>query len=315
MREQLISNLAMPIGGLVRGSEAVHDDNLYWLDESGTVLAARAKRSVPAIGENFFAALQTALAERRALYRTLECGKQGLYLMQCGPVPVLVLRYPYAANRTFLALIPNEPLFTHLRTPAAYFTDVALMREVELSPISASREMPFCEQIYQALTSWLLPYFRLCAKEGVRCEKPAQLMQWLMFRTARVANAVGVDVQYDFGGIGFAEIGEILYETLFVNILSLVLAAQRTAAADTPLYLGVIREGVSAPRLYARMQLTAPTVPTEIEVACRSLAVRGIPHRVWLDGAREGLLHVELGFCAAPLSKQGMRNPFGVFKP
>ncbi|MBE6604709.1 MAG: hypothetical protein E7639_03260 [Ruminococcaceae bacterium] len=314
MREQLTGNLSMPIGGMVQGSEAVHDDNLYWLDESGKVLAARATRAMPLVGESFFAALQASVAERRALYRTLECGKQGLYLMQCGPVPVLILRYPYAADRTLLALIPNEPLLTVLRTPAAYFADACLMREVELSPISASREMPLCEKTYQMLTAWLLPYFRLCAKEGKRRERPAELMQWLMFRTARIANAVGVDVQYDFGSVGYAEVGEVLYETLFVNILSLTLAAHR-AASEGALYISVIREGVAAPKLYARMQLKEPTVPSEIEVACQALAVRGIPYRVWQDPVRQGLLHAELGFCGAPLSKQGMRNHFGVFGP
>jgi len=234
--------------------------------------------------------------------------------MQCGPVPVLILRYPYAADRTLLALIPNEPLLTVLRTPAAYFADACLMREVELSPISASREMPLCEKTYQMLTAWLLPYFRLCAKEGKRRERPAELMQWLMFRTARIANAVGVDVQYDFGSVGYAEVGEVLYETLFVNILSLTLAAHR-AASEGALYISVIREGVAAPKLYARMQLKEPTVPSEIEVACQALAVRGIPYRVWQDPVRQGLLHAELGFCGAPLSKQGMRNHFGVFGP
>ena len=131
----------MPIGGLVPGSTVSHKDNLYWLDENGCVLALRATQSTLTVGARFFEALHTATAERQALYRTLACGKQGLYLMQCGAAPVLILRYPYAADRTLLALIPDEPLFTALRTPAAYFADASLMCEVELSPLSASRHM------------------------------------------------------------------------------------------------------------------------------------------------------------------------------
>ena len=312
MREQLTGNLAMPIGGMVEGSQQVHTDSLYWLGEDGCVLAARATRKAPLVGENFFEALRTATAERRALFVTLERGKQTPYLMQCGPVPVLILRYPYTGNRTLLAVVPSEPLFTALRTPVSYFTDTPLSREVELSPLSASRTMPLDEQHYMALTDWLVPYLRLCAQEGKRQEKPAALIRWLSFRTARLANVLGIDVQYDFGGVGYAEIKEILYAPLFVNLLSLMLAARR-AALPGALYIGIVREGIAAPRLYARLQLQEAGVPREIAFACRALQLRGVPCRVWQDPARESLLHAELGFCAAPLAQQGLRNPFGVF--
>ena len=313
MRERIVGEISMPIGGMVEGSRIERVDSLYWLDQEGTVLSVAACRPVPQVGENLFAVLDTDKAERAALGRALARGISGLYLMQCGLVPVFLFGYPYAASGTLLAVIPGAPLLHALRTPAAYFEDERFCAEVMLSPFSAARTAPPYEETRQQLVEWLAPYLRLCAKEGAADEKPATLMQWLIFRTARMANAVGVDAQYDFSGLGYATVREIVYGALFTNLLALLLAARRAALPGT-LYLSVKREGTASPQLYARMQLSEEEIPTEIKVAQRSLTARGIAHSVFFDPTRKGLLHAELGFCGAPMEKQGMRNPFGFFQ-
>ena len=107
MRERIVGEISMPIGGMVEGSLVSHKDSLYWLDQEGTVLSARNNRPFPLVGDNLFEVLGTDKAERSAFGRALTRGIHGLYLMQCGLVPVLLFGYPYLAASTLLAVIPS----------------------------------------------------------------------------------------------------------------------------------------------------------------------------------------------------------------
>ena len=49
MRERIVGEISMPIGGMVEGSLVSHKDSLYWLDQEGTVLSARNNRPFPLV--------------------------------------------------------------------------------------------------------------------------------------------------------------------------------------------------------------------------------------------------------------------------
>lgn len=303
----MIGEYALPIGGVAEGQQVVHHDHLYLLDARGTVISSRATRGMPVAGDEFFRALGTSVAERRALYRALEGGWRCLYLMQCGPVPVLILCHLYRADMSLVAVIPDEPLFTALRTPAAYAEH--LFTEVQLSPFSASRQMPFSEQTCLAAREWMLPYVRAVVHEGHSTEKAFALEQWLTLRTVRWANLIGVNAYYDFAGMGYGTVEDIDYAVLSTDLLALMLACKRVSN-DATLYLAIERDGYHAPCVYARLSLTDCVLPTELEAAQRSSLIRGMQFSAHFDATREGLLHVRFSFCGSPIDLQELRNRF-----
>ena len=303
----MIGEYTLPIGGVAEGQQVAHHDHLYLLDAKGTVISCRATRGMPAVGEEFFRVLGTSVAERRALYRALEGGLRGLYLMQCGPVPVLILCHLYRVDLSLVAVILDEPLFTALRTPAAYAD--YLFAEVLLSPFSAARQMPFSEEICLAARDWMLPYVRAIAHEGCAKESAATLGQWLTLRTVRWANLIGVQAFYDFSGMGYAPVEDIDCAVLGADLLALLLACKR-ASSDGSLYLAAERDGYKAPTVYARFLLAGDALPPELEAAKRTSLLRGMRFSAYTDPTRKGLLHLRFSFCGAPIDLQELRNRF-----
>lgn len=308
MSEMLMFESVFPIGGVADGREAVFCDNIYLLNSEGTVLSCRATRKMPVIGSNFFAELDTARGELTALSRSLARGERGAYLMQCGPLPVLVMRYPFTADGSLLVAIPEGELAVALRTPAAY--DGKLFPDLQFSPLSATKEMPYRQEIFEAAKKWILPYLRVVARDGERHEEASELMQILIARTFRLASLCGVRAEYDFSGIGFASVRGVDYSLMTAELLAVMMLANR-AATDKLVLVSLERAVGEDPTIYARMRLTDPADSLdELAALCRAARLRGIRFETFLDPERQGMLHLRLGFCAAELSVQQLRNPF-----
>lgn len=309
MQDLLVEDIVLPIGGIADGTVNVQQDSLYLLDGEGTVVSCRSLRQIPATGTNFWRELSAARGEVNALYRTLARGERSMYLMQCGPLPVLVMRYPYRANLSLLAAIPAGELAQALRTPAAY--DGHLCRDLQLSPLSVAKRMPYEQEICSKAREWFLPYLRTIARDGSRCEEASTLLQILTARTFRVAHLCGVRAEYDFGGIGYGTVEGVDYALLTAQLFAVMLIAAR-AARDKYVYLSVERAAGTAPVIYARMCLADATDPLpELTSLRRTAALRGITFEAFFDPARQGLLHLRFSFCSTEISVQQLRASLG----
>ncbi len=298
-------DIAFPIGGIADGTVSPLRDNLYLLDGAGNVISSRAVRKIPATGTNFWRELDTMRGELNALCRTLLRGTKSNYLMQCGPVPVLVIRYPYAADLSLLAVIPEGEMAQVLRTPAAY--DGCLYDELQFSPLSASKRMPYDAEICHQVRRWLLPYMCAIGNDGARNEKSYALMQILIARTFRLAHLCGVRAQYDFSAIGYATVEGVNYSLLTAQLIAVMFLAMR-AAKDKRVGFSLERAGCAAPVLYARMYLENAADPLpELASLYHTAASRGLLFEAGFDPARRGLLHLKFEFCAEELSVQQLR--------
>ena len=309
MSEMLTFENVFPIGGVADGREATFCDNIYLLNGEGTVLSCRATRKMPVIGSNFWRELDTARGEMTALSRSLARGERGAYLMQCGPLPVLVMRYPFSATECLLAAIPEGELAVALRTPAAY--DGKLFPELQFSPFSAAKEMPYRHEIMCAAKEWILPYLRVVARDGERHEEASELMQILTARTYRLASLCGVRAEYDFSGIGFASVKGVDYALMTAELLAVMMLAHR-AAVERLVLVSLERAMGEAPTIYARLCLSDPADSlAELADLRRAALLRGIRFETFLDPERQGMLHLRLAFCTAEISVQQLRAPIG----
>ena len=296
---------SLPISAVVDGTAVAHSDSLYLLDDAGTVLSYRGERSQPSRGTCFWAELGTTRAELAALYRTLEKRETEPYLMQCGPLPVLVLRYPFYSAPYLLAVIPDGEVAQALRTPAAY--EGYLYGELKLSPHSLARKMPYDQAMCNRIRDWLHPYMCVFLREGKRCEEASTLMQILMMRTFRLAKLCGVKAAYDFSGIGFGEVDGIDYKLLAAQKSALMLLA----AQGKEIAIGIERDAGEAPVIYARMLLkNSDDALPELASLRRAAALRGATFETQLGVTQKEMLHIHFSFCTPEISLQGMRNPF-----
>lgn len=311
MSQMLTFESTFPIGGVADGRETAFCDNIYLLNSEGTVISCRATRKMPVIGSNFWRELDTARGELTALSHSLARGERRAYLLQCGPLPVLVMRYPFAADSSLLVAIPEGELAVALRTPAAY--DGKLFPDLQFSPLSATKEMPYRQEILDAAKEWILPYLRVVARDGERHEEASELMQILTARTFRLAALCGVRAEYDFGGIGFASVTGVDYALMTAQLLAVMMLTHR-AAAEKLVFVSLERAVGEAPTVYARLYLSDPADPlAELDGLRRATLLRGIRFEAFLDPERQGLLHLRFGFCTPELSVQQLRNPFELF--
>lgn len=306
----LTMEASLPISAVVDGTAVAHSDSLYLLDDAGTVLSYRGERSQPSRGTCFWAELGTTRAELAALCRTLEKRETEPYLMQCGPVPVLVLRYPFYSAPYLLAVVPRGEVAQALRTPAAY--EGYLYRELKLSPHSLARKMPYDQEMCDRIRDWLHPYMCVFLREGKRREEASTLMQILMMRTFRLAKLCGVKAAYDFGGIGFGEIDGIDYKLLAAQQSALMLLAAR-AAKGRATSICVERDSNGVPVIYARMLLEDSQDALPELARLREVAIsRGAIFKTEIHAAQEGVLHIRFSFCTPEISLQRLRNPFTI---
>lgn len=298
---------AFPISAFCDGTETTHSDTLYLLDRSGTVLSFRGNREMPACGTCFFKELSTTKAELEALTRTLTGGETKPYLMQCGPVPVLILCYVSCSVPYLLAAIPEGEVALALRTPAAY--EGYLYNELKLSPRSLARSMPYDQVTCNLIRDWLHPYIRVFLREGLRCEEASVLMQILTARTHRLARLSGVRAAYDFSGIGFGSIEGIDYKLLATQLSAVMMLAARVAK-NKEIVLLVERGACEAPVIYVRMIAEVGEDPLpELKYLREQAALHAAVFKWEFDAARK-MLHIHFSFCTPEISVQELRNFF-----
>ncbi len=299
IKEFTVGEGAFPVDGEFI-PEGTLQDNLYLVNENGTVLASREARPLAVVGTDPFAELGTDLAERRALFRTLAVGADTMYLMQCGPLPLLVMRYLWRGNRTLLCAVPPLPLAKALRTPAAY-GGVLLPRELDLSPLSASRTTPPDEEVFRAALEWLSPcrFLRAASEESVA--RPTDLMPFLKSRTLALARMCGVHALYYYSGIGYATVINVSHPRLVASLAAAMLAMR--GAREQTAHFSIERKGDGDPTL---------TVTFYPEGDLRGIEhlVRGDEHgqnALFENPASRGLYHLRLGFCTPPREATGLR--------
>lgn len=299
IKEFTVGEGAFPVDGEYI-PESTLQDNLYLVDQNGTVLASREARPLAAVGTDLFAELGTDPAERRALFRTLTAGADTMYLMQCGPLPLVVMRYLWRGNRTLLCAVPPVVLAKALRTPAAY-GGVLLPRELELSPLSATRMMPPDEEVFRVALEWLAPYRFLRAASEESMAKPTELLPFLKSRTLALARMCGVRALYYYSGIGYATVINVSHPRLVASLAAAMLA-MRDAREQTA-HFSIERKGDGDPTLTV-------TFYPEGEM-------HGVAHLIGGDEngqnalfenpASRGLYHLRLGFCTPPREQTGLR--------
>ena len=295
---------AFPADGEYIPKEHELQDNLYLLSESGEVISSREVRALVAVGENLFTALGTDAAERRALFRTLAERLDTMYLMQCGPVPVLVMRYLWRGNRTLLAAVPRGALATALRTPAAY-GGVLFPQDLDFSPLSASRMMPPDETVFRMASEWISPYRFLRAVNEEIEANPIYLMQFLKSRTLALARMCDVRAVYYYSGISYATVLNINYPRLMAGLVSVMMAVRRIGVERTA-HFSIERQGDEDPTILVSFYIEGDKRP--VEVFCGADAKLGI-ERVWFfeNPAEKGLYHVRFSFCTPPIEETELR--------
>lgn len=305
IKDFIIGEGALPIDGEVLPDENLSQDNLYLLDADGIIVSCREVRPILKIGDNFFHQLGTDPAELRALERTLGQGEDTMYLMQCGPLPVLLIRYLWRGNRTLLAVVPRKELAQPLRTPGAY-AEILFPRELALSPLSASKIMPADEAVYRAAQEWIGPYRCMRAASEEHVSGAIGLRQFLMSRTVGIAKRCGVRVLYHYGGIGYATVQNVNYPLLIANLVAVMMSVKRTGQEQT-VYLSIERAGELDPVIYARVYLDGKESLTELDWPRQSLSLSGAERSLFEDVAQSGLWHVRLPICVPALETMELR--------
>lgn len=209
-------DVAMPISGVADGRAKKTGDTLYLLSAGGRVLASLDGEHPLPRDTDFFTAYNTDRAEVAALFRALESGESGYYLMQCGKQPVLILGAAYKANGSLLAILP-EPAIAALLTSAAQY-DGVLFDKLRFSPFSAAARSAQDEVAYGKIQGWMLPFMRAIARDGMRNEEAAAFMQLLIARTVRFSYILGVAAEYDFLGVGCTTVRNIDYALSLIHI-------------------------------------------------------------------------------------------------
>ena len=297
-----VANTPFPLDGelIPEGSAG---DNLYLLAEDGTVLSLREARPLLKVGENLFTAFSTSEAEYKALSCALKEQFDTMYLMQCGPVPVLLMRYLWRGNHTLLAAVPDLPLAKALRTPAAY-NGVLFPQDLHFSPLSSSRMMPADEEVFRMASEWIAPYrFLRAAKEEHEADAPG-LKQFLKSRTLALARMCDVHVLYYYSGIGYATVLNVNYPKLMAALAATMLAV-REAAREQTAYFSIERNGEEDPFLTVSFYLDEERVPGGIA----HLLYMGQSHEnaaLFVSPHDKNFYHLRIPFCTKPVEDMGL---------
>jgi len=307
-KQKMIKNFivgegAFPVDGELIPDERELQDNLYLLNEAGEVISSREVRPLLRVGQNLFAALGTEDGEWRKLSHTLAERFDTMYLMQCGPVPVLMMRYLWRGNRTLLAAVPRGSLAVALRTPAAY-AGVLFPQDLDFSPLSASKRMPADETVFRMAGEWAAPYRFLRAAYEEHEARSLQLMQFLKSRTLALARMCGVHALYYYSGIGYATILNVNYPRLMAGLAAIMMAVRRVAAEKTA-HFAIEREGEGDPVLLVSFYAHDDARPPEL--FCGADAGEGTKISFFANPTEKGLYHVRFPFCTPPVEVTGLR--------
>ena len=307
----MIKNFTIGEGAFAADGEWTADagsqDNLYLLDKNGTVLAARESRALLGVGDNLFAEFGVAAAEQDALSRSLAVREDTMCFMQCGPVPVLVIRYLWRGNHTLLAAVPPAPLAKALRTPGAY-AGVLFPDDLAFSPLSASRVMPPDETVFRLAQDWISPYRFLRA--AVEESKPgtAHLMQFLKMRTLALARLCDVHALYYYSGISYVTVLNVNYPKL-ISALSAAMLFAYDIAKERTAHFTVERRGDENPYLVVSFYKDPETALSALE----HLAAKG-EMTLFESPFEKGLYHLHIPFCTPPMECMGLRSPIWMKK-
>ena len=308
IKDFVIGEGALPVDGEANGANVAARDNLYLLDGMGTVLLASEVRALVPEGKNLFAELGTAAPELNALRRTLAEGEDTMYLMQCGAVPVLLVRYLWRGNRTLLAVIPDKDLAQALRRPAAY-AGVLFAGELAFSPLSASKSMPADERVYRAAQEWISPYRALRAASEEHAVGVRDLLSFLVSRTVRLAEVCGVRALYYYSGIGYATVCNINYPLLMAS-LSAAMMAVRCLAKEKTAYFSIEREGDKDPLIYVRLYPEGEGEQAALHQLPHSISAQEGELLCFSHPSIAGASNIRFSICQKPLEALEVRNRF-----
>ena len=305
IKDFIIGEGALSVDGEALPDEQLLQDNLYLLDANGIIVSCREARPLLKIGDDFFGELGTDPAELRALERTLGQGEDTMYLMQCGPLPVLLIRYLWRGNRTLLAVVPRKELAQPLRTPGAY-AEILFPRELAFSPLSASKIMPVDERVFREAQEWIGPYRCMRAANEEHVSGALGLRQFLISRTVGIAKRCGVRVLYYYSGIGYATVQNVNYPLLIADLVEVMMSV-RCKAREQTVHLSIEREGERDPMIYARFYLDQVVQPPEFNCSRRPASLSGAKLSLFEDAAQSGLWHVRLPICMPELEAMELR--------
>ena len=304
IKDFIIGEGALSVDGEVLPDERLQD-NLYLLDAKGIIISCREARPLLKMGDDFFGQLGTDAAELNALIRTLEAGEDTMYLMQCGPLPVLMIRYLWRGNRTLLAVIPRKELAQPLRTPGAY-AEILFPRELAFSPFSASKIMPADERVFREAQEWIGSYRCMRAANEEYTVGTLGLRQFLTLRTVSIAKLCGVRALYYYSGIGYVTVQRVNYPLLIADLVAVMMSV-RCAAREQTVYLSIEREGERDPMIYARFYLDQEVQPPELNCSRRPASLSGAKLSLFEDAVQSGLWHVRLPICMPELEAMELR--------
>lgn len=303
IKDFIIGEVALSVDGEVLPGKL--QDNLYLLNASGIIVCCREARPLLKIGDDFFGELGTDPAELRALERTLGYGEDTMYLMQCGPLPVLMIRYLWRGNKTLLAVIPRKELAQPLRAPGAY-AEILFSHELAFSPLSASKIMPVDERVFREAQEWIGPYRCMRAASEEHVSGAMGLRQFLISRTVGIAKRCGVRALYYYSGIGYATVQNVNYPLLIADLVAVMMGAGRVGREQT-VYLSIERTEAFDPVIYARVYLEGKELLSELDWPRQSRSLSGAEFSLFEDAAQSGLWHVRLPVCVPKLEEMELR--------
>ncbi len=307
----MIKNFTLGEGAFSADGEVLPDgatlqDNLYLLNKACVVISAREVRPLVSVGENFFAALDTNKRELEALQRELSDWNDTMFLMQCGPLPVLVMRYLWRGDRTLLVAVPRGALAKALRTPAAY-DGVLFPMDLTFSPFSAAKMMPPDEKVFRAAQEWIAPYRFLRAANEESVGGAHNLMQLLVSRTIALARLCGVRALYYYSDMLYTTVINVNYPLLMARLSAVMMAVRRVAKEQTA-HFTIKREGDGDPVIHVSFYLdTACELP---ELVCGSRLADDGGHGIsfFANHTVKGLYHIQFSFCSKPSEQMGLRT-------
>lgn len=243
------------------------DESVFLLDENGTVIAARQKEPLLKIGDSFWRAMHVLREERQEVEGVLRSLSLQSLLFMAGDRPAVAWCYFYARTRLLAVFLPEGDIRRCLSAPAAY-ADVFAARHLLLSRGALARYLPQDELLYHPTDLWLRdlerPLFDLptlerpiYGDEGKPLIEASPLVELLNWRISALAALIGVSMDANWQGIGFAPLPFPDLAWITACLLVLFLAVRR-AATDAAVRLRAVKEGADGPVIEASFSLLDP---------------------------------------------------------
>lgn len=299
--------------------EAYHKplrDRLFLLDDTGEILLVRSDNAADhaLVGKSFFRTFHVLREEQEALFEALHAFGGGSQLFLAGKIPAVAWCSFFKRTLLYIVALPEGDIARCLAHPAAY-TDPFCESFILFSKQSLAEYEPIKEELYHPTAAYLRDlknalYYATGFTNQMLDARSLSLLpsdifiDTLQHRISALAELIGVDIDYNYNGAGYAQILNFDGEATCANVALIFLLARR-ASEDGRVVLSLSREGVEGPVLEAFMTLKdADDELKELQILARVAERNGELFALARHQQEPNRILIKCSVCRKELSRQ-----------